>query len=57
MVEIDETFIGHDKSIKARGEKRGRGYHHKNKVLSLVDRTSGQARSFVVDDVKVATVG
>lgn len=56
VVEIDETFIGHDKSIKARGEKRGRGYHHKNKVLSLVDRTSGQARSFVVDDVKATTI-
>jgi transposase-like protein len=46
-VEVDETFIGHDKAIKPKGEKRGRGYHHKNKVLSLVDRNSGQARSCV----------
>jgi transposase-like protein len=56
IVEVDETFIGHDKTIKAKGEKRGRGYHHKNKVLSLVDRNSGQARSFVVDDVKADTL-
>jgi transposase-like protein len=57
VVEVDETYIGHDKNIKPVGEKHGRGYHHKNKVLSLVDRNSGQARSFVVDDVRVATVG
>jgi transposase-like protein len=56
VVEVDETYIGHDKTIKPRGEKRGRGYHHKNKVLSLLDRNSGQARSFVVDDVKAATL-
>jgi ISXO2 transposase-like protein len=57
VVEVDETFIGHDKNIKPIGEKRGRGFHHKNKVLSLVDRNSGQARSFVIDDVKATTVG
>lgn len=38
------------------GEKRGRGFHHKNKVLSLVDRDTKQARSFVVDDVKASTL-
>jgi transposase-like protein len=57
VVEVDETYIGHDKTIKPKGEKRGRGFHHKNKVLALVDRNSGQARSFVVDDVKAATLG
>lgn len=56
VVEVDETYIGRDKTIKPDGVKRGRGYHHKNKVLSLVDRESGQARSFVVDDVKAATL-
>ena len=56
IVEVDETFIGRDHTIKPKGEKRGRGYHHKNKVLSLVDRDSGQARSFVVDDVKLDTI-
>lgn len=55
-VEVDETFIGHDKTKKPRGEKKGRGYEHKNKILSLVDRTAGQARSIVVDDVKAATL-
>jgi hypothetical protein len=57
VVEVDETFIGHDKRIKPKGEKRGRGFHHKNKVLSLVDRNSGQARSFVVDNVNAADIG
>jgi transposase-like protein len=55
-VEADETFIGHDKSIKPKGEKRGRGFHHKNKVLALVDRTSGQVRSVVIDDMKASTI-
>jgi transposase-like protein len=55
-VEVDETFIGNDRTIKPKGEKRGRGYHHKNKVLSLVDRSTGQARSLVVDDLKVSTL-
>jgi hypothetical protein len=56
VVEVDETFIGHDKNIKPKGQKRGRGYQHKNKVLSLVDRNSGQARSYVVDSVNAATL-
>ena len=44
-VEVDETFIGHDRTIKPKGEKKGRGYAHKHKVLALVDRTSGRASS------------
>jgi transposase-like protein len=56
VVEVDETYIGHDKSIKPKGVKKGRGFHHKNKVLSLVDRNSGQARSMVVDDVQARTL-
>jgi hypothetical protein len=56
IVEVDKTYIGRDKTIKPDHRKRGRGFHHKNKILSLVDRTSGQARSFVVDDVKAATL-
>lgn len=55
-VEVDETFIGHDKSIKPVGQKKGRGYAHKHKVLTLVDRASGKARSMVVDDLKVSTL-
>lgn len=55
-VEIDETFIGRDFTKKPKGEKKGRGYEHKNKVLSLVDRTTGQAKSVVVDDLKLKTL-
>jgi len=55
-VEVDETFIGHDYTVKPKHEKKGRGYAHKHKVLALVDRTTGQARSMVVDDLKVSTL-
>jgi transposase-like protein len=55
-VEVDETFIGHDKTIKPRGVKKGRGYAHKHKVLSLIDRDTGRARSMVVDDLKADTI-
>jgi transposase-like protein len=50
-VEVDETFIGNDRTIKPKGVKKGRGYAHKHKVLSLVDRDSGQVRSMVVDSL------
>lgn len=55
-VEVDETFIGHDKTIKPKGQKKGRGYNHKNKVLSLMDRSTGHARSMVVDNLKASTL-
>lgn len=55
-VEVDETFIGRDKTIKPAGEKKGRGFHHKYKILALVDRDSGKARSIVVDDLKQSTL-
>ncbi len=55
VVEVDETFIGHDKTIKPRGQKKGRGYAHKFKVLTLVER-GGTARSMVVDDLKAKTL-
>ena len=51
-VEVDETFIGHDKSKKPKGVKKGRGFEHKNKVLALVDRTTGRAKSMVVDNLQ-----
>jgi len=56
VVEVDETFIGHDKTIKPKGEKKGRGFAHKHKVLTLVDRTQGRAKSMVVDDLKTKTL-
>lgn len=51
-VEVDETFIGRDKSIKPDHEKKGRGYAHKHKVLALVDRSTGRAKAMVVDSLK-----
>jgi len=50
-VEVDETFLWDDKAIPRR-----RGYAHKNKVLSLVDRESGEARSIVIDDLSAKGV-
>lgn len=55
-VEVDETYIGTDHTIKPVGDMRSYGLKHKFKVLALVDRTSGQSRSFVVDDIKAKTV-
>ncbi|MGN6376070.1 MAG: IS1595 family transposase, partial [Sphingomonas sp.] len=54
IVEIDETFIGTDRTMKPKGEKKGRGYAHKHKVLSLIDRNTGRQRSMVVDSLKAA---
>lgn len=52
MVEVDETFIGNDRTIKPKHSKRGRGAHHKFKVLALVDRDTRTARTMVVDSLK-----
>jgi transposase-like protein len=54
IVEVDETFIGHDTDVKPKGQKKGRGYAHKHKVLSLIDRDTGRQRSMVVDSLKAA---
>ena len=51
VVEVDETFIGHLKGVPKR-----RAFHHKMKVLALLDRDSGQARTMVIDDVKAETL-
>jgi transposase-like protein len=51
IVEVDETFIGQEEGIPKR-----QGYAHKRKVLSLVDRESGEARSMVIDDLKAKTI-
>jgi transposase-like protein len=49
IVEIDETFLGTEPGAKVR-----RGYAHKMKVLSLVDRDTRQSRMMVVDSLKAA---
>ena len=51
VVEVDETFIG-----KKKGAIKKRAFHHKMKVLALVDRDSGKARTMVIDDVKAETL-
>jgi transposase-like protein len=51
IVEADETFIGREPGMPVR-----RAYHHKMKVLSLLDRDAGQVRSVVVDDLKPDTI-
>jgi transposase-like protein len=51
IVEVDETFIGTEF-----GAEKRRGYAHKMKVLSLIDRESGKARSMVVDDLSAKTL-
>lgn len=51
IVEIDETFIGTEPGIEKRPD--GRGFGHKMKVLTLVDRTTGRARSTVVDNLTI----
>jgi len=50
-VEVDETFIGREPGKPVR-----RGVGHKMKVLTLVDRSTGRAKSIVVDDLKIKTL-
>jgi transposase-like protein len=51
IVEADETFIG-----RKEGSIKRRGHGHKNAVLSLVDRNSGQVRSFHVEGTSAADI-
>ena len=52
VVEVDETFIGN----QFKKSKTARGGAHKNKVLTLIDRTTGAAKSVVVKDLRVSTL-
>ena len=51
IVEVDETFIG-----RIKGAPKRRAFHHKMKVLALIDRNSGQARTMVVDEATAKTI-
>ncbi len=51
-VEADETYIGIEPGMK----KAKGGPMHKRKVLALIDRDTGRARSMVVDHVNTATI-
>lgn len=50
IVEADETFISWEPGAT------GKNWTDKRKVLSLIDRDSGKARSMVIDKITVATV-
>ena len=50
-VEVDETYIG-----KLKGVPKKRAFHHKMKVLALVDRETKQARTMVIKDVRASTI-
>ena len=51
IVEVDETFIGREPNMPKKA-----AWHHKCKVVSLVDRDTGRAKSIIVDDLKVSTL-
>jgi transposase-like protein len=51
-VEADETFLWDDPDAP----ERLNNYRDKNKILSLIDRRTGIARSVVVDDLKAKTL-
>ncbi len=50
-VESDETFLWNEP-----GKEVKKGYAHKRKILSLIDRESGCSRSMVVDSVDAKTI-
>lgn len=54
-VEADETYWGNTKRSKAARAYKGRGYAHKEKILSLVER-GGKVRSFHVQSVTAKTL-
>jgi transposase-like protein len=51
-VEADETFIGREPGVKV----VTRGIAEKMKVLSLIDRSTGKARSMILEDMKGTTI-
>ena len=54
-VEVDETYIGFDPDHPVQEGQKVR-WPHKNKMISLIDRNTGRARSYIVDKVDVKTV-
>ena len=53
-VEVDETYIGKEPGVKK--SKTARGGAHKMKMMTLVDRNRGMAKSVVIDDLRVSTM-
>ena len=52
-VEVDETYFG---NLTPGGYRDRSGYAHKMKVLSLVDRNSGRARSVKINKVSLDVI-
>jgi transposase-like protein len=52
-VEVDETYFG----PKVKGGKRGRGAPNKTPIVTLIDRSTGEARSVAVPRVDGANLG
>ena len=50
------TRVRPRRSRRAKGAPKKRAYHHKMKVLALIDRDTGKARTMVVDEVTAKTV-
>lgn len=49
-VEVDETYIGRKKGVEKRPKERGS--RHKLRVVALVDRETGEARSLIAFEMK-----
>src|SRR5947209_4815978 len=56
IVEVDETFIGINERTRTGKQTVKVGFGHKMKVLALVDRNTGGARTFVIDHVGVQEI-
>jgi transposase-like protein len=52
-VEVDETYVGRDRTK----EQKGGGASHKLKVVTLVDRQTGIARSRMIENVRIEEIG
>jgi len=55
-VEMDETFLGTDPDAQAPKPGKSRGVKQMMKVVSLVERETGRARSFVIENYKAKDV-
>jgi transposase-like protein len=56
IVEADETFIGFEPDVLSGKFAKTTAFHHKMKVLALVDRDSGRSKAFVIDAVAIDLV-
>ncbi|UTP39589.1 IS1595 family transposase [Phenylobacterium sp. LH3H17] len=55
-VEVDETFIGTDPGAPAPKKGKPRGIKQMQKVVSLVERETGRARSVVIDNYSLSDI-